>query len=51
MGDEREGEQQPDAQQNTNPFGFPLSLIKRITCLDPEVARISGEHRHLCQNS
>lgn len=39
---EQEGEQHPDTQHNANPFGFPLSLIKRIMCLDPEVTRISG---------
>ncbi|CAL8461902.1 g1433 [Coccomyxa elongata] len=40
---EQEGEQHLDTQHNANPFGFPLSLIKRIMCLDPEVTRISGD--------
>ena len=34
------GEEQQQQQQN--PFGFPLSLVKRIMCMDPDVARISG---------
>ena len=29
---------------NQNPFGFPLSLVKRIMCMDPDVTRISGAH-------
>ena len=42
-----EGEAAADAsqhQQQHNPFGFPLSLVKRIMCLDPDVSRISGGH-------
>ena len=27
---------------NQNPFGFPLSLVNRIMCMDPDVTRISG---------
>lgn len=41
-----DAQQQPDALHNSHPFGFPLSLVKRVMCMDPEVVRISGKRRH-----
>ena len=38
---DQSAEQDPSA--NPNPFGFPLSLVKRVMCMDSEVARISRE--------
>ena len=32
-----------DPSVNPNPFGFPLSLVKRVMCMDSEVARISRD--------
>ena len=32
-----------DPSVNPNPFGFPLSLVKRVMCMDSEVTRISKE--------
>ena len=32
-----------DPLVNPHPFGFPLSLVKRVMCMDGEVARISRE--------
>ena len=32
-----------DQSANPHPFGFPLSLVKRVMCMDSEVARISRE--------
>jgi hypothetical protein len=41
--DQGEGaRQQPDHALNSHPFGFPLSLVKRVMCMDPEVLRVSG---------
>lgn len=34
---------QVDPNHNPNPFGLPLTLVKRIMCLDPDVARVSGD--------
>ena len=34
---------QVDSNHNPNPFGVPLTLVKRIMCLDPDVARVSGD--------
>ena len=38
---DQSAEQDPSA--NPHPFGFPLSLVKRVMCMDLEVARISRE--------
>lgn len=38
-----ENEQRAEQEANPNPFGFPLSLVKRVMCLDPEVVRVSGD--------
>ncbi|CAK0783672.1 hypothetical protein CVIRNUC_006871 [Coccomyxa viridis] len=38
---DQSAEQDPSA--NPHPFGFPLSLVKRVMCMDSEVARISRE--------
>ena len=32
-----------DPSVNPHPFGLPLSLVKRVMCMDSEVARISRE--------
>ena len=34
----KEGEEKAEQDANPNPFGFPLSLVKRVMCLDPEVS-------------
>ncbi len=39
----KENEQRAEQEANTHPFGFPLSLVKRVMCLDPEVVRVSGD--------
>jgi hypothetical protein len=37
-GKEGKEKAEQDANANPNPFGFPLSLVKRVMCLDPEVS-------------
>ena len=37
-GKEGEEKAEQDANANPNPFKFPLSLVKRVMCLDPEVS-------------
>ena len=39
----KENEQRAEQEANAHPFGFPLSLVKRVMCLDPEVVRVSGD--------
>ena len=39
----KENEQSAEQEANPNPFGFPLSLVKRVMCMDPEVLRVSGD--------
>ncbi len=39
----KENEQRAEQDANAHPFGFPLSLVKRVMCLDPEVVRVSGD--------
>lgn len=34
---------QPKHHQQQHPFGFPLSLVKKLACLDPEVDRIASD--------
>ena len=39
----KENEHRAEQEANAHPFGFPLSLVKRVMCLDPEVVRVSGD--------
>ena len=32
-----------DAGHAAHPFGFPLTLIKRVMCLDPDVSRVTAD--------
>jgi hypothetical protein len=49
---EREEKTEQDANANPNPFGFPLTLIKRVMCLDPEVSasvvKEKAQNCHVC---
>ncbi len=39
------GDAEPPADPGAtaHPFGFPLTLIKRVMCLDPDVSRVSAD--------